>query len=197
MDHERVFEEYAESDVWVVAHLAQFAGFGLVFTAVALLSWSLTHRPPPTSVLGAASLVLASASLAGSGVLQAVDGIALKAMVDAWAGAPTGERTVAFAAAKAVRWIEIGISSHFRILQGTTFVSFGAALAADQHFPRWFGWIGAVAGLGMVLRGFAIASTGFSLGNPVYLYSEVLRIGLYLWLVGLAVLIWRRSTSTP
>ena len=52
----------------------------------------------------------ATVSLALAAALQAVDGIALKSMVDAWAAAPASEKRVVFHAAFAVRQLEIGLA---------------------------------------------------------------------------------------
>ena len=43
--------------------------------------------------------------------LKAVDGVALKVMVDAWAVAPAAQKEAAFYAAFAVRQVEIGLAS--------------------------------------------------------------------------------------
>jgi hypothetical protein len=95
-----VFAEYAESGIWKVVHLGQFAGMaillaGLLALFVALDAAAGTARW--TSRFGAAS---ALATLALYGVLQAVDGIALKQAVSAWASAPDAEKAARFASAE-------------------------------------------------------------------------------------------------
>jgi len=62
----------------------------------------------------------AIAGLAVASALQAVDGVALKVMVDAWAAAPAGQKEGAFHAAFAVRQIEIGLASMLSLLFGLT-----------------------------------------------------------------------------
>ena len=67
-------------------------------------------------------------------ILQAVDGIALKRAVDTWyAAAPDDgeeeEKAIAFLVAEGIRWIEIGINSINRILQGAPTIIFGVAIA--------------------------------------------------------------------
>jgi len=62
----------------------------------------------------------AVAGLAVAAALQAVDGIALKAMVNAWAAAPLAQKEVAFHAALAVRQIEVGLASMLCLLFGLT-----------------------------------------------------------------------------
>jgi hypothetical protein len=59
--------------------------------------------------LVAAFAVLGAAGLATAALLQAVDGVALKATVDLWSGAGE-DRSSLFAAALAVRQVEIGLA---------------------------------------------------------------------------------------
>jgi hypothetical protein len=58
-----------------------------------------------------------------------VDGIALKRAVDAWASAPADQHSAAFAAAEAVRWIEIAMNSFSFFLAGPTLFLFYGGFA--------------------------------------------------------------------
>jgi len=60
---------------------------------------------------GAAS---AAATLALYGGVLAVDGVALKQAVNAWASAPEAEKAARFATAEAFRWLEWGMRSSDR-----------------------------------------------------------------------------------
>ena len=51
-------------------------------------------------------------TLALYGVVMAVDGVALKQAVNAWASAPVAEKAARFASAEAIRWIEWGARSY-------------------------------------------------------------------------------------
>ena len=84
-DHDDVFAEYAHSGSWTVVHLGQFAGMALFLAGLLALSSALAGPPRATARLGAAA---ATATLALHGALQAVDGVALKQAVTAWASAP-------------------------------------------------------------------------------------------------------------
>ena len=66
--------------------------------------------------------------------LQAVDGVALKVMVDTWAGAPENEKSMLFQGAFAVRQIEIGLASLMTLLFGVTVMIYGIALVVDRSF---------------------------------------------------------------
>lgn len=103
MDNPAVSMEYAKSDVWTTAHLIQYFGFLLVLGGLVALYYSVTAGPGIGAGLVPFGLAAAVTTAASYTVLQAVDGIALKRAVDAWAGAPPDQETAAFAAAEAVR----------------------------------------------------------------------------------------------
>ena len=136
-------------------------------------------------------LAATAASVAMGAALQAVDGIALKAMVDRWAAAAPAERALVFEAALAVRQIEIGLASLFSLLLGLTVIVYAVAIVYDRGFPAWVAWLGALGGLGSVAAGVAQAYTGFSgLAMAISMPASVL---LLLWLVGVGAYLWRRG----
>src|SRR6266508_448395 len=77
------FTEYAADRLWVASHLTQLAGVTLMVAALLFLAQQLEAG----SGTGWARIAAggAIASLAVATALQAVDGVALKVMVDAWA----------------------------------------------------------------------------------------------------------------
>jgi hypothetical protein len=181
--------EYAASRQWIAIHLIQFAGVAAMIAALLMLGRQLEAGALPRLATGGAV-----ASLALAAALQAVDGIALKAMVDAWAAAPAAEKNAAFRAAFAVRQIEIGFASLSSLVFGATAVLFGAALLNARAFPAWLGWLGIAAGSGMAAAGLAIAYTGFSdLEMLILMPASVL---LLAWMVGMGVILWRRPAMT-
>lgn len=203
-DWSRTIQEYAESDSWIAIHLAQLLGLMLVFLSLALLSESLQVQYSGTVISSLASLafVMSIASLAVFAILQAVDGISLKAMVDAWANAPPEERDVAFRVAESIRWVEVGINSIARFLQAATAFLIGTAIAltfrTDIPYPkaRLLGIVAIVAGTGMVLRGIAVAYTGFSLSNPLYSQTTHFLTLFLLWMVVIGIIMWKRAASS-
>jgi len=95
--------------MWVASHLVQFAGIALMVAVLLLLSQQLDAagaRVWPRPATGTAA-----AALAVSAALQAVDGIVLKVIVDAWAAAASAQKETAVYAAFAVRQIEVGLAS--------------------------------------------------------------------------------------
>ncbi len=98
MDNPAVFMEYAQSQSWIAVHLAQWVAVLLLFGGLVALYYSIRRRSEAGAALarfGLAMAVLATASLT---MLQAVDGVALKWAVDAWASAPADQEAAAFAA---------------------------------------------------------------------------------------------------
>jgi hypothetical protein len=115
----------------------QLAGITLAVTALLCLSQQLeTANGRGWSRLATEGAI---ASLALSASLQAVDGIALKATVDAWAAAQAAQKEAAFYAAFAVRQVEIGLASMTSLLFGFTVSAYGIALLADHTYPKWVG----------------------------------------------------------
>ena len=79
------FIEYATAELWVASHLTQLAGVTLMVMALLILAKQLeAEGSGPWPRLGSG---VAIASLAIAAALQAVDGVALKVMVNAWADA--------------------------------------------------------------------------------------------------------------
>jgi hypothetical protein len=122
-------------------------------------------------------------------ILQAVDGIALKRAVDAWVSAPADQQVASFAAAEAIRWIEIGVASLSFVLVGLTLLLFGIALALSSVYPRWVGVIGAAAGVANLIRGVELSYQGF-----VPSIAELVGLALLaLWALIMVVLMWLGS----
>jgi hypothetical protein len=188
------FTEYAADHYWVASHLMQLGGVILISAALLIVSRSMAANPanPANSANTAAALATgrAIASLAVAAVLQAVDGVALKAMVNAWAAAPERNKESLFQASFAVRQIEIGLASVSALLFGLTVSVFGVALLADLRFPKWLGFMAIAGGAPTAIAGVAIASTGFSgLAMAIDMPSGGL---LLCWMAALGVHLWRR-----
>lgn len=187
------FTEYAADRPWVASHLMQLCGISLIVMALILLSRRMsTGRGASGASLGVAGAV---ASLAVAAALQAVDGIALKRMVDRWAAASvvTADKDILFAATFAVRQIEIGLASMFGLLMGMTATIYGVALISDRRFPRWLGGLAILGGLPLIVAGMLMAYTGFSaLAMTINLSASAL---LLLWIVVVGVWMGRLASA--
>ena len=124
----------------------------------------------------------AIASLTLTAVLQAVDGIALKAMVDAWAGAESSEKAGLFHAAFGVRQVEVGLASVMSMFFGLTVTLYGIALWNSGHYPRWVAVLALLGGIPTLVGGVVMAYTGFSsLAMTVNMPASLL---ILVWIVG-------------
>jgi hypothetical protein len=140
--------------------------------------------------IGAAGAI---ASLAVAAALQAVDGIALKMMVDAWAAAAEPDKTILFYVTYGVRQVEVGLASIMSLLFGLTMCVYGVAVISDHSFAKWLGWIAIIGGIPTAIAGVVIAYTGFSgLAMSINVPSNSL---LLIWMIALGVLFLRRDTE--
>jgi hypothetical protein len=187
MDHPAVFAEYARSDLWIAVHLGEYVAFLLLLGGLVALSYAMTARPDPGIAwarFGRTATVTATAAFT---ILQAVDGIALKQAVDAWVAAPVDQQGVSFAAAEAVRWIEMGVNALAYGLLGLSLVLNGLALALGSTYPRWLGGLAVAAGITFVARGVLVAYRGF-VASPLVLAAIVL---FAVWALLMAFFLWR------
>jgi hypothetical protein len=154
------------------------------------LYYSLSPRPGAGAGLAPFGLAAAVTTAACFTVLQAVDGIALKRAVDAWASAPASEKAAAFAAAEAIRWSEVRMNGLSFFLAGLTLFLFGSAIALGSVYPRWIGLITAISGAAFIYDGIGVvAYEGF-------VPSTIKLVGLLLlaaWAFAMAPLMWRNG----
>jgi hypothetical protein len=196
-DHTAAFAEYAGSGNWTAIHLGQFAGMAVIIAGLLALFFALNvHSGTPgwASRFGAVSAVV---TLALYGVLQAVDGVALKQAVDAWASAPEAEKAARFASAEAIRWLEWGVRSYQSFMLGLSFVLFAIAIVWTARTPRPIGYLMGLSGLAYVVQGWVLGSEGFSATNSA---PTLLGIILVLaWSIWLLIVAWRMKepAETP
>ena len=181
------FTEYAADPHWVASHLTQLAGVALMTVALLVLAQRLETRGGRAWARIASAGAIAGLAIAAA--LQAVDGIALKKTVDAWATAPAGQQYGAFYAAFAVRQVEVGLASMLCLVLGATTTLFGIALLVDDAYPAWVGALGVIGGVPTVVAGVVIARSGFSsLAMTINMPASSL---LLVWMLVLAAYLWR------
>ena len=187
---EAAFAEYAADDLWVATHFGQFVAVVAIAVGLIALSHTLRQgRAEAWAMLGRAGAI---ASVVATATLQAVDGIALKFMVDRWAMSSPPLRDLVFEAAVGVRQIEVGLASLMSVTFGLTVFAFGVALAFS-HYPRWLGWIAVVGGLATVCGGVVLAYTGFSaLAMGVSMPASIV---LLIWMVAVGTVLWRSDPA--
>ncbi len=183
------FSEYAADELWVASHLTQLAGVALMVAALIVLAIELE----PESGIGLTRIASsgAIASLTLTAVLQAMDGVALKFMVDAWAAAEATEKTSLFHATLGIRQVEVGLASVMSMLFGLTVSLYGIVMWNSRHYPRWVAVLALLGGIPTSVGGVVIAYTGFSnLAMSVNMPASWL---LLVWFVSVGVLMWRHG----
>ncbi|MDN4643099.1 DUF4386 family protein [Arthrobacter sp. PsM3] len=192
-DHPATFAEYARSGIWTAVHLGQFAGMALLISGLLVLL-AVFHAPDGamawTARFGA---VAAVAALALYAALQAVDGVALKHAVDAWAAAAEPEKAARFAAAEGIRWLEWGMRSYQSFVLGAALLLTGAVVVSEGRVSRMIGYLMALSGLAYLAQGWIIGAQGFSPANTIPTLSGIVLI--LVWSVWLLVSAWFGSDA--
>jgi len=167
MNNPVIFMVYAQNDSWIAVHFAQWFGGLLFFGGLIAVYYSITAKSGSAGAgiarFGFAAAVL---TLASTTILQAVDGVALKWAVDAWANAPADQEATTFAAAEGLRWTEYGLQSYSNILLGLTLILYGLAIASGTVFPRWLGWVAIGSGVAWIVHGLMVPYIGLFTSPP-------------------------------
>ncbi len=187
-DHHEIFETYAHDALWGGVHLGQFVAMAIVVAGQLIMASLLSSRDGLTLWLGRLGAASAVTALSLYGVLQAVDGVALKQAVIAWAGAPAAEQSARFATAETLRWLEWGMRSYEDFAIGIALALFTGALSASRGLPRGIGLLMGLSGIAYLAQGWIAGAEGFSSAQSV---AIVLGWGLCLvWMTWLAIWAW-------
>jgi hypothetical protein len=199
-NHPAVFAEYASSGIWTAVHVGQFAATAILLAGLFALFFALGKEDGPArwaARFGAASAVV---TLALYGVVMAVDGVALKQAVNAWASAPEAEKAARFASAEAVRWIEWGARSYENFALGLALL-LGAAAARRTAWAPWpTAYLMGLSGLIYLVQGWVAGADGFTRTHDVLIVlAWVVNL---VWMIWLVVVAWRvhdveRGTQPP
>lgn len=190
-DAAAAFAEYALDKYWIATHLGQLLGAVLIAAGFVSLSWKLRSGRAGAWALLAGLATVAGVSLAAA--LQAVDGVALKFMVDRWSSAAPEARAVVFEAAFGVRQIEIGLASLTGAFFGLTVLLYGVAILLSSVAARWLGAFGVLGGAAMLTSSVVQAHTGFSdIAMTTSMPSTLL---VLLWCICVGVFLLRSASS--
>jgi hypothetical protein len=185
------FAEYALDKYWVATHLGQLLGVVLIAAGFVALSWTLRAGRAGAWALLAGLTAVASMSLAAA--LQAVDGVALKFMVDRLSSASPEALAVVFEGAYAVRQIEIGLASLMGALFGLTILLYGVAILLSSVAGVWLGFLGVLGGAATLVSSIVQAHTGLSdFAMTTSMPSTLL---VLLWSVFMGIFLLRRAAS--
>jgi hypothetical protein len=192
-NHRVVFAEYAGSAGWTAVHLGQFAGMAVIIAGLLVLYSALGLRAGPAAWVARLGAASATVALGLYGVLQAVDGVALKQAVDAWASAPEAEKAARFAGAESIRWLEWGTRSYQSFMFGLTLILLGGAVAATATLPRALGYLMGLSGLAYIVQGWVLGSEGFPATNTFAILAGYVLV--LAWIIWLVVVAWRTKQS--
>lgn len=185
------FREYAASGSFTSIHIGDFVGTMCIVLALVALYRGVSLQggwPRACATVGVVAAVVVAAVFA---VQMAVDGVALKSAVDDWVSAPAPEKPVAFRVANGIRDVEKGLSGFFQIANGIALLGLGLAVALARGLPRWLGAVGALAGVGALIGGWATAHTGFSMEASRFSLPTVILLAVFV--LGVSTLLWRRT----
>jgi len=188
-DHPVIFDDYAGSHDWAAVHLGQFLGMALLVAGLMTLSKALNLASGAAAWFARAGAVLSAIALGLYGALQAVDGVALKQVVEAWVDAPAAEKAARFADAETVRWLEWGMRSYHSTALGLALALIGAVVVATARVPRAVGGLMVLTGIAYLAQGWVLGSHGFSDEDSTAILAGYLP--MLIWTVLLAVYAWK------
>jgi hypothetical protein len=113
----------------------------------------------------------AGVTLVLAGVLYAVDGVALKQAVDAWASAPAADEATSYASVLTVRYVEWGVTSYQNFTWGLTLVLFASTIVATARIARPIGYLMGLSGLVWIVVSWLTGTRGFTSANTLPQYA--------------------------
>ena len=146
-NHAAVFAGYARSGIWTAVHVAQFACMAIFLAGLFALFFALDVQAGLAKWAGRFGAASAVVTLALYGGVLAVDGVALKQAVNAWASAPEAEKAARFATAEAIRWLEWGMRSYESFALGLAVILFAATVVRTAWVPRPIAYLMGFSGL--------------------------------------------------
>src|ERR1051325_7573363 len=195
-NHHAIFAAYAGSGIWTAVHVAQFACMGVFLAGLFALFFALDVETGLAKWTGRFGAALAAVTLALYGGVLAVDGVALKQAVNAWASAPESEKSARFATAEAIRWLEWGMRSYENFALGLAVLLFAVAVGRAARVLRPIGSLMGLSGLTYLVQGWVAGSEGFSPTHTMLIVlAEVLNLAWMTWLVVVAW--WMRDSEVP
>lgn len=191
--YEATFANYAASGAWAAIHLAQFAGEAILLAGLLILFFALNISEGTPRWVGFFGAISAGVALALAGILYAVDGVALKQAVDAWASAPAAEQATCLASAEAIRWLEWGTNSYWNFTQGLALVLFAIVIVWTARVSRPIGYLMGLSGLAFIVLGWLVGTRGFTSADTVPTYAGYgLLLALTIWLL---IVAWGRKEA--
>ena len=190
-NHRAVFAEYASSASWTAVHFGQFVFMAVLLAGLLVLFFALDVRSGALGWVGRFSGVSVVVALALYGVVQAVDGVANKHAVDAWASAPEAEKATRFASAETMRWLEWGTSSYQTFMFALALILLATVIVWTARVPRPIGYLMGLAAIPYLVQSWVLGTEGFAIS---WLAGGLSVVGLPLmlaWSIWLLIVAWR------
>jgi len=191
--YEATFTIYAASENWAAIHLGQFVGEAVLLAGLLVLFFALNISEGTPRWLGVFGAISVGVALALAGVLYAVDGVALKQAVDAWASAPAAEQAARLASAEAIRWLEWGTNCYWNFMQGLAMLLYAIVIVWTARVPRPIGYLMGLSGLAFIVLGWMVGTSGFTPTGTVPSYTGY--TSLFVLIVWTLIVAWRRKGS--
>jgi hypothetical protein len=192
-NHPGIFAAYTADEIWTAVHVGQFVSVAILIAGLFALFFALDLRDGTATWAGRFGAALAMVALALYGVLQAVDGVALKQAVNAWASASEADKAARFANAEAIRWLEWAVRSYQDFALGLALLLFAVAVDRMAWAPRPIAYLMGLSGLVYLVQGWVLGSQGFS---PMHSVAIVLAwVVSLVWMIWLDVVAWRMQDS--
>jgi Domain of unknown function (DUF4386) len=186
-----VAQVIAESDEWTLIHVVIVLGVILMFMGLVAIGHSFGGGVGEAL----ARLGIYSAAIGTTMGLATVilDGVGAKQLADQWAAAPESTKAAALSLVSMNETLNFALAGLFNLsFAGIPFILFGLAVALTGVYPRWLGWIAALAGVGSVAAGLVQAFTG----EPTVASLVLTIIGptiISLWVLVMGVLMARQA----
>src|ERR671939_108651 len=190
-NHPAVFAEYASSGSWTAIHFGQFVFMAVFLAGLFVLSFALDVRSGALGWVGRFAAVSVVVALALYGVVQAVDGVALKHAVDAWANAPEAEKATRFASAETIRWLEWGANQYQIFMFALALILLATVIVGTARVPRAIGFLMGLAAIPMLVQSLVVGTEGFAVPLLAGTLSTVALPLMLAWSIWLLIVAWR------
>jgi Domain of unknown function (DUF4386) len=184
----------AESDAWTLIHVVIVLGVILMF--LGLVAIGKTIGGGVSEALARLGVYAAAVGTSMGVATVILDGVGAKQLADQWAAAPESTKAVALSLVSMNETLNFALAGLFNLsFAGVPFILLGLAVALNGVYPRWLGWLAALAGLGSVAAGLVQAFTG----EPTVASLVLTLIGptiISLWVIIVGVLMARRAARS-
>jgi len=192
-NHLARFAEIAHSVDWTAIQLLEFVGVAVFLAGLLILFFALSISQGTPHWLGFFGAIAAGVALALAGVQDAVFGVALKQVMNAWVSGPAAEQAARFASAEAIIWLDWGTTSYQYFMQGLALMLLGIVIVWTAKVKRPIGYVMGLDGMNYLVQGWMIGTQGYpaTLLAPKDL-GTVLNAVVIIWLL---IVAWRMKES--